>query len=65
MDDDIQLIGPASTHHGYYMPDGTILFAENAAEQCTAAWIAEVVNKLNSIDQKLDRLLSDDQEKAS
>lgn len=49
--------------NGYTMPDGTVLFAEDAAAQAAMAWaqealkeFREVNNRLKSIERRLDRI---------
>lgn len=44
-------------YRGYNMPDGSILFGEDAAEQAAWTWMAFAMNKLADMDAKLDRIL--------
>lgn len=41
---------------GYQMPDGTVLFAQDAAAQAAMAWAQEAIKEFQQVNQRLKRI---------
>jgi hypothetical protein len=41
---------------GYQMPDGSYLFAQDAAAQAAMAWALEALNEFKEVNQRLKRI---------